>query len=328
MVDWYIWALFLVGLFAALSVDLLRHDDEHAMPFGEALRWSAVWVTLALAFGAVLWAWQGGQSAGEYVAAYLIEWSLSVDNVFVFVLIFAHFAVPPEYQHRVLFWGVMGAIFMRLTFILAGAALLDRFHWIIYIFGGLLIVTAIRFLLEKEGERSLEENFVLKLTRRMLPMTKEYRGQHLLTRVDGKLLATPLLAVLILIEATDVVFAIDSIPAVFAVTRDAFIAFTSNAMAILGLRSLYFVLAGAVGKFRFLKPALAAILAFVGVKMLLSSQVHIPIWLSLTVIVSVLTIGILASWLLPGRADVPGFDEDERAHPAVGDEQQGERATR
>jgi tellurite resistance protein TerC len=305
MVEWYVWVAFLAGLFILLGIDLLRHQDDHVMPFKEAASWTAVWVGLGLSFGLLIWAWLGGREAGEYFAGYLIEWSLSVDNVFVWILIFTHFAVPREYQHRVLFWGVIGAIFMRLSFILAGSALLDRFHWVIYVFGGILIVTAVRFVLEPERERSIEDNLVLRLTRRFVPMTEGFEGQHFFVTQDRKRLATPLLAVLILIEFTDLVFAVDSIPAVFAVTQHAFIAFSSNAMAILGLRSLYFVMAGGMTRFRYLKPALAIILGFVGMKMVLSEVVEIPIWLSLTVIVGVLVVAGLASWLAT-RRKAPG----------------------
>src|SRR5687768_6981681 len=224
MVQWYFWMVFLAGLFILLGIDLLRHRDDHVMPFREALSWTGVWVGLGLSFGLLIWAWLGGRQAGEYFAGYLIEWSLSVDNVFVWILIFSHFVVPREYQHRVLFWGVIGAIFMRLTFILAGSALLDRFHWVIYIFGGILIVTAIRFVLERGQDKSVEESLVLRLTRRFVPLTQGFEGQHFFTTRDAKRMATPLLAVLILIEFTDLVFAVDSIPAVFAVTRHAFIA--------------------------------------------------------------------------------------------------------
>ena len=298
MVEWYHWAAFLGFLGIVLTLDLLvLHREAHEVPFKEALAWTGAWMALAAAFGAILWLWRGGELAGEYAAGYLIEWSLSVDNVFVFVLIFTHFAVPRAYQHRVLFWGVMGAVALRLSFILGGSALLHRFHWIIYVFGGLLLFTAVRFLAERERERSLEESVMLRLVRRALPMAESFEGQRLITRRDGRLLATPLFAVLLIIEATDVVFAIDSVPAVFSVTRDAFVAFTSNAMAILGLRSLYFVLAGAVGKFRYLKPALAAILAFVGAKMLLTEVIEIPVALSLGVIVVILSAGILTSVL-------------------------------
>jgi tellurite resistance protein TerC len=298
MVEWYHWAAFLAFLGAVLAADLLvLHREAHEVPFKEAMAWTGVWVALAAAFGVVLWAWRGATPASEYAAGYLIEWSLSVDNVFVFVLIFAHFAVPRAYQHRVLFWGVLGAIVLRLSFILGGSALLHRFHWVVYVFGGLLVITAIRFLTERERERSLEESAILRLLRRILPITDTYQGQQLMVRQLGRTMATPLLAVLVLIETTDVVFAIDSVPAVFSVTRDAFVAFTSNAMAILGLRSLYFVLAGAVGKFRFLRPALAAILAFVGVKMLTSEVYDIPVGISLAVIAGILALGVAASIL-------------------------------
>lgn len=309
MVRWWVWALFLAGLFAVLGFDLSRHDDEAELSFRQALGWVAVWVGLAVGFGLVLLAWRGTEAAAEYSAAYLIEWSLSVDNVFVFVLIFAQFAVPKRYQHRVLFWGVLGAVAMRLSFILAGSALLDRFHVVVYVFGALLLLTAARFVLQREHGRSLEDGLVLRAIRRVLPITAEYHGQHLLTRMPaepgagarrGRLVATPLLAVLILVEATDVIFAVDSIPAVFAITRDAFVAFTSNAMAILGLRSLYFVMAGAMGRFRYLKPALAVVLGFVGTKMLLSAVWHPPVWLSLAVIVGVLGTAAAAS-ALAGR---------------------------
>jgi tellurite resistance protein TerC len=309
MVEWYHWTAFLGFLGSVLALDLLVLNREpHPVPFKEAMAWTGVWVALAAAFGAVIWLWRGGGLAGEYSAGYLIEWSLSVDNVFVFVLIFTHFAVPRAYQHRVLFWGVLGAIALRLSFILGGSALLHRFHWIVYVFGGLLLFTAVRLMLERERRRSLEESVVLKLLRRIVPITETFEGQRLLLRREGRLRATPLLAVLVLIEATDIIFAIDSVPAVFSVTRDAFVAFTSNAMAILGLRSLYFVLAGAVGRFRYLKPALAAILAFVGAKMLASELFEIPVAVSLTLIAGILSIGVMAS-VLRGRDGVPPLEE-------------------
>ncbi|HEX9411074.1 MAG TPA: TerC family protein [Actinomycetota bacterium] len=300
MVDWFHWASFLAFLVLLLALDLfVLHRRAREVPFKQALVWTAVWVGLALAFGGVLLLWRGAEVGGEYAAGYLIEWSLSVDNVFVFVLIFTHFAVPAAYQHRVLFWGVLGAILLRLSFILGGSALLNRFHWVIYVFGGLLVVTAVRFLAERTEGRSLEESVILRLTRRVLPITESFQGQRLVVRRGRGVLATPLLAVLVVIEATDVVFAIDSVPAVFSVTRDAFVAFTSNAMAILGLRSLYFVLARAMGRFRYVKPALAAILAFVGVKMLLTDVVEIPVAVSLVVIAGILATGIGASVLRP-----------------------------
>jgi TerC family integral membrane protein len=300
MVEWYHWAAFLGSLGAILAVDLLvLNRRAHEVPFKEAMAWTGAWVGLAAAFGVVVWLWRGGDLAGQYSAGYLIEWSLSVDNVFVFVLIFSHFAVPKAYQHRVLFWGVLGAIVLRLSFILGGSALLHRFHWVIYVFGGLLLLTAVRLMAERQRRHPLEESVVLRLLRRVVPITETFQGPRLLLRRDGRLVATPLLAVLALIEATDIVFAIDSVPAVFSVTADAFVAFTSNAMAILGLRSLYFVLAGAVGRFRYLNPALAAVLAFVGAKMLASDLVEIPVTVSLTVIAGILSAGVAMSVLRP-----------------------------
>src|SRR3712207_5931875 len=232
----------------------------------EAAAWSGVWVTLGLAFGGLVWAWKGGTAAGEYLAGYLIEKSLSVDNIFVFALIFAYFAVPAAYQHRVLFWGVLGAIFFRAIFIAAGAALLSTFHWIIYVFGAFLVLTGIKMARHQGDGVHPERNPALRLLRRFLPLTGEYHGQRFLVRLDGRLWATPLLAVLVVVETTDVIFAVDSIPAIFAITRDPFLVFTSNAFAILGLRSLYFALAGLMDKFHYLKVALAVLLGVVGGK--------------------------------------------------------------
>jgi tellurite resistance protein TerC len=304
MVQWYVWTAFLGFIFCVLALDLgLVHRRAHEVRFREALTWTGVWVLLAISFAGIVWAWRGGQTAGEFLAGYLIEWSLSLDNVFVWILIFTHFSVPARYQHRVLFWGVVGAVSLRLGFILGGAALLHRFHWTIYVFGGLLLLTAIRFLRHKDREISIGESALLRGVRRVLPMTEGYAGQRLILRKAGKVVATPLLAVLVMVEATDVVFAVDSIPAIFAVTRDAFVVFASNALAILGLRSLYFVLARAVGRFRYLKPSLAALLGFVAVKMLISSWIEIPIPVSLGAIVAILGAGALASSLHPESRD-------------------------
>lgn len=298
MVEWYIWAGFIGFIALVLLVDLgIFHREAHRVPFREALAWTAVWVTLAMVFVVVMWVWRGGQVAGEFLAGYLIEWSLSLDNVFVWILIFTHFSVPARYQHRVLFWGIVGAVTLRLGFILGGTALINKFDWVIYVFGGLLLITAIRFLREREQRSSMEETAILRLVRRFLPLTETYDGQRLMVKKGGKLLATPLLAVLIVVELTDVVFAVDSIPAIFAVTRDAFVVFASNALAILGLRSLYFVLAGAVDRFHYLRPALAALLGFVAIKMLISDWVHIPIAVSLAGIAAILGTGALASWV-------------------------------
>jgi tellurite resistance protein TerC len=297
MVQWYVWVGFVAFVVGVLALDLgVLHRRAHVVPFREAALWTGVWVVVALGFACILWAWRGGGVAGEFLAGYLIEWSLSVDNVFVFLLIFAHFAVPDAYRHRVLFWGVLGAICLRLGFILAGTALLERFHWVVFVFGGVLLFTAFRFLREREGaHRSLEESLVLRAVRRILPMTEGYEGQRLFVRKGGRRLATPLVAVLVMVEVTDVVFAVDSIPAIFSVTRDAFVVFASNALAILGLRSLAFVLGGAMGRFTYLKPSLAVLLAFVGVKMLISDWIQIPIVLSLGVIMAILGSGVALS---------------------------------
>ncbi len=303
MVEWYVWAGFLAFVAFVLSLDLgVFHRRAHRVPYSEALIWTGVWVALAIGFAGMVWAWRGGHTAGEFIAGYLIEWSLSLDNVFVWILIFTHLSVPSRYQHRVLFWGVVGAVILRLGFILGGTALLHRFHWVTYVFGALLLFTAIRFLRERDRQASIEESAMLRLVRRMVPVTERYQGQRLLIHSHGRLLATPLLAVLIMVEVTDVVFAVDSIPAIFAVTQDAFVVFASNALAILGLRSLYFVLAGSLGRFRYLKPALAALLAFVAVKMLISSWIEIPIPLSLAAIAAILGVGALASWLRPDQS--------------------------
>jgi tellurite resistance protein TerC len=318
MVQWYIWVGFVAFVVGVLTLDLgVLHRRAHVVPFRESALWTAVWVAVALGFAGILWAWRGGGVAGEFLAGYLIEWSLSVDNVFVFLLIFAHFAVPDAYRHRVLFWGVLGAICLRLGFILAGTALLERFHWMVFLFGGILLFTAFRFLREREGQRkTLEESLVLRAVRRILPMTEGYEGQRLFVRRGGKRLATPLVAVLVMIEVTDVVFAVDSIPAIFSVTRDAFVVFASNALAILGLRSLSFVLGGAMGRFTYLKPSLAVLLAFVGVKMVTSDWIHIPILLSLGVIVAILGSGVALSMVHGSREAARAGDGGESGSEA------------
>jgi TerC family integral membrane protein len=305
MEHWYIWPAFIAFLAIVLSFDLgVFHRKAHEVPFREAFIWTGVWVSVALAFAVLTWVWRGGAVAQQFVAGYLIEWSLSVDNVFVWILILTHFAVPKAYQHRVLFWGVVGAIILRLGFILGGTALLHTFEWVIYVFGAILIVTAYRFLRGKESERSVEESAMLRVVRRFLPITQKYEGQRLIVRRGRRFTATPLLAVLVMVELTDVVFAVDSIPAIFAITRDAFVVFSSNALAILGLRSLYFVLAGAVARFRYLRPSLGLLLGFVGTKMLLSEVVHIGTEISLAVIVAILATGAVASWLRPGEEEL------------------------
>jgi len=295
-VDLWIWAVFLGVIAFFLLLDLfVFHREAHVVSMREAATWSAIWVAMGLAFGGLIWLWFGPTAAGEYLAGYLIEKSLSVDNVFVFALIFSYFAVPAAYQHRVLFWGVVGAILMRAAFIAAGAALLESFHWIIYVFGALLVVTGVRMATRRHEEVHPERNPILRLVRRLIPMLPEYRGQKFFIREGGRLWATPLLAVLIVVETTDVIFAIDSIPAIFAVTREPFLVFTSNAFAILGLRALYFLLAGMMHRFVYLKYGLAGILVFVGAKMLLSDIYKVPIWISLAVISVLVGVSVVAS---------------------------------
>jgi tellurite resistance protein TerC len=281
-----------------LALDLgVFHRKAHAVTVREAAACSAVWVALALFFNVVIYLWKGKEPALQFLAGYLIEKSLSVDNIFVFVLIFGYFAVPAAYQHRVLFWGILGALLMRGAFIAAGAALLAKFHWIIYLFGAFLVVTGVKMALVRSEGIHPERNPLVRLTRRLIPVTADYHGQSFLVRQGGRLVATPLLLVLLLVESTDLVFAVDSIPAIFAITSDPFIVYTSNVFAILGLRSLYFLLAGVVGKFHFLKLGLSVVLAFVGVKMLLTDVAKIPIGISLAVIAAVIGVSILASLL-------------------------------
>ena len=295
-IDTFIWAGF-VGLIALLlALDLfVFHRQAHVVSMREAAAWTGVWVVLGLAFGGVVWAWQGPTAAGEYLAGYLIEKSLSVDNVFVFALLFSYFAVPAAYQHRVLFWGVIGAIVLRAAFIAAGAALLESFHWVIYVFGGLLVLTGLKMALKRQGEMHPERNPVLRLARRVVPVLSEYRGQKFFVRERGRLVGTPLLAVLLAVETSDVIFAVDSIPAIFAVTREPFLVLTSNVFAILGLRALYFLLAGMMHRFVYLKYGLAAILVLVGAKMLLTDLYKLPIWASLAAIAAVVAISVMAS---------------------------------
>jgi tellurite resistance protein TerC len=296
----YVWAATLGGIAAMLALDLLvLHRDAHEVSMREAALTSAMWVTIGVLFGVGVWVVAGGGYAGEYFAGYLIEKSLSVDNIFVFALIFGYFAVPAKYQHRVLFWGVVGALILRAGFIAAGATLLDRFSWTVYVFGAFLLVTGVRMARQRDDHVDPSRNPMLRLLRRRVPMTEGYEGQRFVVRRAGRLLATPMLAVLVVVETTDVVFAVDSIPAIFAVTDEPFLVFTSNAFAILGLRALYFLLAGMISRFAYLKIGLAAVLAFVGVKLLLTHVVHMPIWLSLGVIAGILGIALVASLVRP-----------------------------
>ena len=307
----WVWGALVAALAAMLIADLLLvHRSAHVITFKEAAIESAIWISIGLAFTIVILVWQGGTAGGEYLAGYLIEKSLSVDNVFVWAVIFSYFGVPREYQFRVLFWGIFGALVLRAIFIFAGVALIEQFDWILYIFGAFLIVTAVRIARHKEAEVHPESNPILKLVRRVVPSTSEYDGQKLFTRANGRRLATPLFAVLILVETTDVVFAVDSIPAILAVSREEFIVFSSNAFAILGLRALYFLLAGMAGKFRYLNVGLGVILAFVGTKMLIVEWYHFPTWASLLIITVVLTVAIWASLRADRREGAVGEPPD------------------
>jgi tellurite resistance protein TerC len=298
-----LWAGFTAFVLLMLALDLgVFHRKAHAVSIREATIWSAVWVTLAMIFNAGLYYFRGPEPAVEFFTGYLIEKSLSVDNIFVFALIFGYFAVPAVEQHRVLFWGVLGALVMRAAFILAGSALIAQFHWILYLFGAFLILTGVRMALHREMEIHPENNPLLKLVRRVIPVTPTYRGHHFFVREAGRWLATPLFLVLVMIESTDLVFAVDSIPAIFAVTEDPFIVYTSNIFAILGLRSLYFLLAGVMDKFVYLKLGLSAVLVFVGVKMTLADLFKIPGLVSLGVIAALLTASIVAS-LIKNRSE-------------------------
>jgi tellurite resistance protein TerC len=294
------WAALIGAIVAMLIVDLLLvHRTAHVITIKEAAIESAVWISLGLAFGLVLLGWQGGQASGEYYAGFLIEKSLSIDNVFVWAVIFSFFAVPREFQFRVLFWGIFGALVLRGIFIFAGVSLIERFEWILYVFGAFLLYTAWKIAHHDETKQvDYNANIAMRLVRRLVATTPHYDGQKLFTRQNGKRLATPLFAVLVLIEATDVVFAVDSVPAILAVSREPFIVFAANAFAILGLRSLYFLLGGMQGKFRYLNVGLGVILAFVGVKMLLIGEpfaVHLPTYVSLALIATVITVAVIAS---------------------------------
>ncbi len=305
------WIGFNVVVLALIAFDLLVfHRRARQTSLREAAIWSAVWVGLSLTFSLFVFRFMGTNSGLEFLAGYLIEYALSVDNIFVFVLIFGYFRIPMQYQHRVLLWGIMGALLLRGAMIGAGAVLVSRFEWILYIFGAFLVFTGIRMALQKaEDQYDPEDNPVLRLVRKILPVTPEYHGQRFFVRAadEGgrtRLMATPLFIVLVLVETTDVIFATDSIPAIFAVTRDPFIVYTSNVCAVLGLRALYFLLAGIVDKFHYLKIGLSVVLVFIGLKMLGESFVHVPIAASLGVVALILVVSVFASLRWP-REDAP-----------------------
>jgi tellurite resistance protein TerC len=299
----WLWIGFNVFVLAMLALDLgVFHRKAHVVSFKESITWTVVWVTLALLFNGGVWHFYGSQKALEFFTGYLIEKSLSVDNVFVFVLLFSYFAVPPLYQHKVLFWGILGALIMRAIMIVLGAALITKFTWIIYVFGGFLILTGIKMVVKREEEIHPERNPVVRWFKKLMPVTSDYRGDKFFVRENGVRAATPLFVVLLLVEFSDLIFAVDSIPAIFAVTTDAFIVYTSNVFAILGLRSLYFALAGVMDKFHYLKIGLGVVLSFVGVKMLLAHTAwKIPILWSLGVIVLILAVSVVVSLLRPRK---------------------------
>ncbi|MGI9078084.1 MAG: TerC family protein [Gemmatimonadaceae bacterium] len=305
---WF-WIAFNAFVLGMLALDLgVFHRKAHVIKPREAATWTAVWASLALLFAAGLLYLEGSHVALTFLTGYVIEQSLSVDNIFVIVMIFAYFGVPSEFQHRVLFWGIVGALVMRGIFIGLGALLLAKFHWIIYVFGALLIYTGIGMALRQDEEFDAERNRLLRLARRYLPFTDEYDGQKFFTVRNGARVGTPLFLVLIMVEFTDLIFAVDSIPAIFAITSDPFLVYTSNIFAILGLRSLYFLLAGMVDKFHLLKYGLAVILTFVGIKMVIAELYVIPIFVSLGVILLVLALSIGLSLLYPAAAELDGHE--------------------
>jgi tellurite resistance protein TerC len=304
-IPWWGWIAFFTFITAMLALDLgVFQRENHVVGMKEALGWCVVWVLLALGFSALLWQWRGPEPAQQFLAGYLVELCLSVDNVFVFILVFAYFKVPPKFQHRVLFWGIIGAVLMRTIFIIVGVSVIARFHWILYLFGAFLVYTGIKMALPgKDAEVDPEHNFAVKLFRKFYPVSPPDQSGHFFTRYQGRRMATPLFIVLIVIETTDLVFALDSLPAVLAITKDSFVALTSNIFAILGLRSLYFALSGIMGLFRYLKIGLALILVFIGVKMLIEHWVNISTGVSLGVIGGVLTTSILMSVLIPHKPE-------------------------
>ena len=303
----WLWAGFNVFVLLMLALDLgVFHRKAHEVSLREAAAWSALWVALALIFNYGIYHFMGSEAGLAFLTGYLIEKALSVDNIFVFVLIFSYFNVPAKYQHRVLFWGILGALLMRGAMIAAGAALIAEFHWIIYVFGAFLVFTGIRMAMQTEHAIDAESNPVIRLVRRVMPVTNVYHGQRFFVKeeIGGRLrrVATPLFVVLVLVETTDLIFAVDSIPAIFAITTDTFLVYTSNVFAILGLRALYFLLAGVIHKFHYLKLGLSAVLVFVGAKMLLTDVYKVPVGISLVVIALVLLTAVAASLLFPKQA--------------------------
>lgn len=301
-----LWVGFMVFVAVMLALDLgVFHRRDHVVGVREALLWSAVWIGLALVFNVGVGVYFGPDRGLEFLAGYLIEKSLSVDNIFVFVVIFAALGIPAAYQHRVLFWGILTAVLLRAVMIFAGTALLARFHWLMYIFGGFLVLTGVKLFVQRNAKEHPEDGWAMRMARRIIPSTDRLDGAHFLIVENGRRVATPLFMSLLLIEFTDVIFAIDSIPAILAVTTDPFIVFTSNIFAILGLRSLFFLLAGVVDRFRYLKVGLAGVLVFVGAKMLVVDVYKVPIAVSLAVIATILAVSIIASLIVTARLNPP-----------------------
>ena len=307
----WLWVGFNAFVLIMLALDLgVFHRKAHVVSFREAIGWTVAWVTLALIFNLGVAHYAGPEKAVEFLTGYVIEYSLSVDNIFVFALLFSYFSVPPMHQHRVLFWGILGALVMRATMIGAGVVLITKFAWIIYVFGAFLILTGIKMIVKREEQIHPEQNRVVKLFKRFMPVTRDFRGNHFFVRENGILMATPLFVVLLLVEMSDVIFAVDSIPAIFAVTKDPFILYTSNVFAILGLRSLYFALSGVLDKFHYLKVGLGVVLSFVGVKMLVAhTEWKIDTHFSLAVIVCVIGASIVASLIWPKKISTPVVTE-------------------
>ena len=294
---WF-WIAFHIGVFIALGIDLFSSKRRgRELSIRAALQRSALWVIVSLGFNALVWRIKGPHHALDFLTGYLIEYSLSMDNIFLFVLIFAHFRVPPLAQRRVLVWGIIGALVMRGTMILCGIALVQRFHFVLYLFGLFLLITAARMFFRKHSARDFTEGWVLRTCRRILPITREFHAEHFHVRIDGRWMLTPLALTMIVIEVTDLIFAVDSIPAIFAITRDPFIVYTSNICAILGLRSLYFLLAGLMDRFIYLRTGLAFVLAFVGIKMIIADYLPIPRSLSLGIIILILAVTIAISMM-------------------------------
>ncbi len=314
-VSLWVWALFAVGVLAVLLVDLLVfHRRAHEVRLREAGLWTAIWLALAIGFAGVVWAWQGGEAATEYLTGYVIERSLSIDNIFVLAVIFGYFAVPPQYRHRALLWGVVGALVLRAGFIAGGAVVLDRFAWAAYVLGAFLIATGLR-LAARDVEARPDRNLVLRALRRVVPMTRRYHGQRFFLRRERRYLATPMLAVIVAVATTDVAFAADSVPAIFAVTENTFLVFAANAFSVLGMLALYFLLEAMIGRFRYLRPALATILVFVGAKMAIGDVYHVPVAVSLAVILSILAAATAGSILTDRRSG--GSSQTPVSRPTV-----------